>query len=47
MKCCDLACNVKQLPLKTCKNFTIKVEVKYLLPTSSSDTNVYILKVQR
>ena len=36
IKCCDLACDVEPLPLKIYKDFTMKLEVKYFFPTSSS-----------
>ena len=36
MKYRDLACDVEPRPLKNCKDLTMKLEVKYLFPTSSS-----------
>ena len=38
----DLACDVKPPPLKNCKDLTMKLEVKYLCPISSSGANFYI-----
>ena len=31
-------------PLKNCKDLTMKLEVKFLVPTSSSGTNFYIFQ---
>ena len=45
IKCCDLACEVEPPPLKNCKDFTMKLKVKYLLPTSSSGANFYIYEL--
>ena len=42
MKCCDLAYDVQPPPLKNYKDLTMKLEVKYLLPTLSSDPRFYI-----
>ena len=41
----DLACNVEPSPLKNCKDLAMKLEVKYLFPTSSSGANFYIYQV--
>ena len=45
IKYCDLDCNVEPLPFKNCKNLTMKLEVKYLFPNSSSDSNLYIYQL--
>ena len=37
-----LACDAKPPPLKSCKDLTMKLEVKYLFPTPSSGANFYI-----
>ena len=42
IKCCDLACDVEPLPLKNYKHLTMKLEVKYLFPTSFSGANFNI-----
>ena len=41
----DLACDVKPPRLKNCKDLTMKLEVKYLFPTSSSGANFYIYQL--
>ena len=45
IKCRDLACDVELPPLKNCIDFTMKLEVQYLFPTSSSDVNFYIYQL--
>ena len=43
IKCCDQAYNVEPwLFLKNCKDLTMKLEVKYISPTSCSGRNFYI-----
>ena len=42
LKCSVLACNVEPPPLKNCKDLTMKLQVKYLFPTSSLGANFYI-----
>ena len=42
IKCRDLVCDVEPPPLKNCKDFTMKLEVKYLCPASSSGANFLI-----
>ena len=41
----DLACGVEPPPLKRCKDLTMKLEVKYLFPTSYADPNFYIYEL--
>ena len=45
IKCRDLACDVEPPPLKNYKDLTMKLEVKYLFPTSSSGANFYIYQL--
>ena len=42
VKCCEPACGVDPPPLKSCMGLAMKLEVKYLFPTSSRSANVYI-----
>ena len=39
IKCRDLACDIEPPLLKSCKYLMVKLEVKYLFPTSSSSAN--------
>ena len=45
MKCLDLACDDESPPLKNCKDLTMKLEVKYLFPTSCSGASFYIYQL--
>ena len=45
IKCHDLACDVEPPPLKNCKDLSKKLEVKYLVPASSSGANLYIYQL--
>ena len=45
MKSRDVVCDVETAPLKNCKVLTIKLEAKYLFPTSSSGSDVYIYQL--
>ena len=41
----DLVCDVEPPPLKNCKDLTMKLKVKYILPTSFSGANFYIYQL--
>ena len=45
MKCLDLACDDESPPLKSCKDLIMKLEVKYLFPTSCSGASFYIYQL--
>ena len=45
IKCRDLACNVESLPLNNCRDLTVKLEVKYIFPTSSSGLIFYVYEL--
>ena len=45
IKCCDLPCDVEPPLLKSCKNLSMKLKVKYILPTSNSDRKFYIYEL--
>ena len=41
IKCRDQACGVESPPLKNYKDFTMKLKVKYIFPTSTSGAKFY------
>ena len=41
----ELACDFEPPPLKNCKDLTVKLEVKYLFPTSFSVANFNIYQL--
>ena len=45
IKCRNLTRDVEPPPLKNCKDLTMNLEVKYLLPTASSSANFYIYQL--
>ena len=45
IKCCDLTAMLEPPPSENCKSLTMKLEVKYFFPTSSSGENFCIYQL--